>query len=165
MDGIYLLLGSNLGNKEENLRIASSHLVAKAGKIIKPSAIYETSAWGETDQPVFLNQVIEIQTSLSPIGLLAALQDIEVEMGRIRLGHWKERIIDIDILYYHQQIIRSQRLTIPHPEMQNRRFTLVPLCEIAPEFMHPVLKKSNVALLAACKDTLNVERMSERLKD
>ena len=154
-EGIYLLLGSNMGDKRQQLTTAIDKISIE-NKIITKSAIYETSAWGNTNQPSFYNQVIRINTSLNPQELLAHLLSIELQMGRIRKEKWGQRVIDIDIIYYNDQIISSHQLSIPHPEIQNRKFTLIPLVEIAPRFEHPLLKKNQKELLGLCKDTLEV---------
>lgn len=154
-EGIYLLLGSNLGDKRQQLATAIQK-ISRNNHILKQSNIYETAAWGNTNQPSFYNQVIQINTSFEPISLLTHLLNIEGEMGRVRKKKWGERIIDIDILYFNDQIINTDPLIIPHPEIQNRRFTLVPLVEIAREFTHPLSKKNQEELLETCQDTLKV---------
>lgn len=159
MKGKYLLLGTNLGNREKNLSSAIVEIRKYLGEILQKSSIYESEAWGFRDQPSFLNQVIRIKTSLSPEELLAGIAGIEEDMGRIRYEKWKERLIDIDILYYEDEIINQDQLVIPHPEIQNRNFTLVPLCEISGSGIHPVLKKTNLELLQASKDPLKVNKV------
>ena len=156
-DDVFLLLGTNLGNKAANLESARQHISDYAGKISKLSKIYETAAWGKTDQPSFFNQVIKIQTALAPLDLLGEIHKIERSMGRIRFEKWGERIIDIDILFYGNQTFEHTELQIPHPELQNRRFTLEPLVEIAPDFNHPIFDKTIKILLAECPDKLKVE--------
>ena len=160
----YLLLGSNIGNRGANLRTALVALSA-IGKITKESSIYETAAWGKTDQPPFYNQVVEIQTTVRAHELLAELLGIEVRMGRIRTSKWGERTIDIDILFYGEEIIEAPQLTIPHPQLQFRRFTLAPLNEIAPALKHPKLKTSIYDLLTNCPDVLPVEIVAKRVSD
>ncbi|WP_422359489.1 2-amino-4-hydroxy-6-hydroxymethyldihydropteridine diphosphokinase [Reichenbachiella sp.] len=159
MSQCYLLLGTNIGDKKHNLLQARELITARIGEITKPSAIYQTSAWGKEDQDDFLNQVLEVETDLSPEHLLSVGLDIEKELGRIRYEHWGERLIDIDILYYEDQVITSQRLTVPHPEIQNRKFTLVPLVELAPDHKHPKMKQTNKDLLEACNDPLEVVKI------
>ena len=162
MQGIYLLLGTNLGNRESNLARAKS-LAAKAGiEILRESAIYETAAWGIEDQPGFLNQVVAVATTLEPELLLEKLLSIEQEMGRIRERKWGQRLIDLDILYYHNRMIETKDLQVPHPGIPNRRFTLVPLAEMAAEEWHPVLQKSHRQLLEECQDKLKVKRLDSR---
>jgi len=161
MTGIYLLLGTNLGNKVKNLEKVIELLVANRVAIRKESSIYETAAWGIEDQPSFLNQVIEIETSRAPEKLLELLQEIELKMGRVRKVKWGERLIDIDILYYGDTIVDQEELKIPHPEIQNRRFTLAPLVELSPELIHPVLKKRQEVLLEECEDSLDVSVLTD----
>jgi len=155
MDGdILLLLGSNLGNRLSNLKEARRQL----GTVVASSSIYETAAWGNPNQGSFLNQVVEIDTDLSPEDLLKKIKDIEITMGRHRIEKWGPRIIDIDILFYNDTSINTPDLIIPHPEIQNRRFTLVPLLELT-NMVHPVLKKTIGQLLEECKDPLPVTRL------
>jgi 2-amino-4-hydroxy-6-hydroxymethyldihydropteridine diphosphokinase len=155
---LYVLLGTNLGEREQNLKLAREKIQEKIGIISSQSSIYETSAWGKTDQPNFLNQVILIKTFLEPSEILSKTQAIEIEFGRIKNQHWGERIIDIDILYYSKKIVNTENLKIPHQFIQDRRFTLEPLVEIAPNFIHPVLRKKNLELLEGCVDNCEVWR-------
>jgi len=152
--GIYLLLGSNLGDRLRNLSDAAGRI----GSVLKRSSVYKTAAWGNTQQPDFFNQAIEVKSELSPHRLLESLQRIEKDMGRLRIEKWGPRIIDIDILFYKDTIVTSGDLTITHPELQNRRFALEPLAEIT-NVIHPVLKKTVSQLLRECKDTLAVTRL------
>jgi 2-amino-4-hydroxy-6-hydroxymethyldihydropteridine diphosphokinase len=152
----YLLLGSNLGDRQQNLSVALQRLSQEAGTIVQTSSVYETSAWGVTNQPDFRNQVLLLETVLEPMQLLRRINQIELEMGRNRQVRWESRIIDIDILYYNDLVLLSDDLVIPHPSMTERRFTLVPLVQIAPEFIHPVLQISNRELLENCPDHLPV---------
>ena len=163
--GIYLLLGSNLGDRREKLSEACELISKFAGEIICYSEIYETEAWGKTSQPAFLNQVIEINSELSPRQLLNTLQQTEDKLGRIRREKWGERIIDIDILYYSDLIFNDENLRIPHPEIASRKFTLVPLNEIAKDFINPDLKKSNAQLLEECNDELIVSTLKLSIAD
>ncbi|AFK03160.1 2-amino-4-hydroxy-6-hydroxymethyldihydropteridin epyrophosphokinase [Emticicia oligotrophica DSM 17448] len=156
---VFLGLGSNLGNREENLRNAIIRIRDIIGAITQESGIYETVAWGLTDQNAFLNQVIAIETSYSPIAVLHLILRIEREMGRIREVKWGARIIDIDILYYDDEMILTENLSIPHPFIQERKFVLVPLCEISPENIHPILKQTNHQLLLACQDSGEVNKV------
>jgi 2-amino-4-hydroxy-6-hydroxymethyldihydropteridine diphosphokinase len=153
-----ILLGTNLGDKILMLDLAKKSIQNKIGEIINSSSIYETAAWGNTNQPSFLNCVIEIKTDLSPFQLLTSLLTIEGDMGRIRDEKWAPRTIDLDILYYNKEIVSTDNLIIPHPQIQNRRFTLVPLCEILSDFIHPVLGISNRALLSICDDNSDVAK-------
>ena len=158
MQGIYILLGTNLGDREENLAQAKHLAVREGVRLLAESAIYETAAWGIEDQPGFLNQVIKVETSLSPEALLETLLSIEAEMGRVRKVKWGERLIDLDILYYHDEVIDSEDLSVPHPGIPDRRFTLVPLVELAADEVHPTLNKTQSQLLEICPDELEVKR-------
>ncbi len=152
----YLLLGSNIQNPFIQLEKAKGRIIQMLGPIEKYSLIYLTDAWGNTNQPPFLNQVIVVRSTLMPEKILVYTQQIEFEMGRKREAKWGERIIDIDLLYADNLVVGLPQLTIPHPEIQNRKFTLVPLCEIAPNLRHPLLKKTNLEMLAGCNDLLRV---------
>jgi 2-amino-4-hydroxy-6-hydroxymethyldihydropteridine diphosphokinase len=132
-----------------------------AGIISAESKVYETAAWGNTNQSSFLNKVIRISTPHSPEALLNILLEAELKLGRIRDEKWGPRTIDLDILYYNNEIIKSAILTIPHPEIGNRRFTLVPLCDIAAEYIHPIVKKNNNELLNQCSDQSEVKLFSQ----
>ncbi|MEJ5996347.1 2-amino-4-hydroxy-6-hydroxymethyldihydropteridine diphosphokinase [Pedobacter sp. Du54] len=152
----YLLLGSNLGKREKCIADAVDLLAERVGEIVKISSIYETAAWGKTDQPSFLNIAIEIETVLNPFQLLEMALKIEADLGRIRYEKWGSRLIDIDIILYGDRIIEAEKLKIPHPEMQHRKFVLLPLAEIAPTLIHPVLKQSISELLLNLDDNLAV---------
>lgn len=155
-NGIFLLLGTNQGDRSRNLTAAKQLIEERAGKIVRFSSVYRTAAWGNHDQPEFYNQAIDVSTGLSPQQLLTHILEIELELGRRRLEKWGPRIIDIDILFFHQQVINDSNLTVPHPRMPERRFALAPLAEIAPTFHHPVLHKDVSTLLHECKDPLPV---------
>lgn len=157
MDGIYLLLGTNLGDKFLNLQKSKMGIEGLMGSIIKQSSVYKTAAWGVEDQNLFLNQVIKIQSELSPHQILDKIFQVEKSMGRVREGKWKERVIDIDLLYYYNQIIQTRELQVPHRELHNRNFTLAPLVEIAPSEIHPVFQKTQRELYELCSDKLVVE--------
>lgn len=156
MPNLYLLLGGNLGDRTLYLSQACERIAAQVGPITQSSSLYETAAWGKTDQPAFLNQVLEVQTTLSPEQVLQTINQIEQDLGRIRHEHWGARVIDIDILFYDELVLQSQRLTIPHPQLHLRRFTLLPLGEIAPHMQHPVLHMQVTQLLQNCSDELPV---------
>lgn len=152
--GIFLLLGTNLGDRLQNLKTAVTLLEQNELFVTDYSSIYESAPWGESDQPWFLNVVIRVDTLYSPEQLLECCLETEIKMGRKRHKKWGERIIDIDLLYYDNIILQNEKLTIPHPGIPVRRFTLMPLCEIAPEEMHPVLSQTNKHLLTICPDEL-----------
>lgn len=155
----YLLLGSNLGNREQYLSNAIDAINKNVGSIYLKSSIYETEAWGKTDQPGFLNLAIAIETRLTPIQLLESVLHIEADLGRVRHEKWGARMIDIDIIFYEDQIVNDENiLIIPHPEMQNRKFVLEPLAEIAPNFIHPIFKRSILQMLKTLCDPLAVEK-------
>lgn len=150
-------LGGNVGNRLKNIALAQHLIEKQLGVIDKYSNIYETAAWGNTDQPAFLNQAILIKTPFTPLQTLHIVLQIEKQMGRFREIKWAPRIIDIDILLYNQTIINKPQLQIPHPFMHERRFVLKPLAEIMPNTQHPTFKKSFRDLLTTCQDSLSVE--------
>jgi len=159
MNKAYLLIGGNMGDRNKNLNEAIDFIARECGSVIKSSSIYETAAWGKTDQPDFLNQCLLIQTSLSAPDLMKQLLKIEEKMGRKRKEKNDPRIIDIDILFFNDEVLQTEFLTLPHPQVQNRRFALVPLKEIAPNLVHPVFKKSMSKLLDECPDKLEVKKL------
>ncbi len=154
---LYILLGANLGDRLQTFAEARMLLFERVGPIVCQSALYETAPWGVTDQPSYLNQVLQLSTDLTPKMMLTQTQAIEQQLGRVRLEKWGSRIIDIDLLYYGQFILQSETLTLPHPLLHERRFTLVPLCEIAPDFLHPVLRQTNEQLLGKLADEGDVQ--------
>jgi 2-amino-4-hydroxy-6-hydroxymethyldihydropteridine diphosphokinase len=154
----YLLIGGNQGDRLARLTAARDHIKAAGGDIRHISAIYETAAWGKTDQPDFLNQALQVATSQDAPAWLLTLLGIEERMGRRREEKYGPRVIDIDILFFNNSIIHEPGLTIPHPEVQHRRFALTPLDEIAPFLIHPVLQKTIRQLLAECTDPLAVKQ-------
>lgn len=157
----FLLLGTNLGDRKKNLAIARNSIELMVGVIKKASSIYETAAWGKSDQPDFLNQAVEVETELSPKQVLKEILDVEKNMGRVRTSKWSERLIDIDILLYNDLVINSNELIVPHPQLPSRRFALAPLSEIAPQFVHPLLYVTIKALLEQCPDGLDVAVVGE----
>lgn len=152
----YLILGSNMGDRLENLTSASSLLSANDLTIVQQSQIYESEAWGKTDQENFLNQALEISTTLSPTDLLKRCNKIEDKLGRIRQEKWGPRMIDIDIAYYENLIIQVDELSIPQRDLENRKFALTVLSELSKDKQHPLLMRSNKELLQDCPDLLNV---------
>ena len=158
MNKTYLLLGSNIGDSQLQLSVAIKNIEQRIGAIIRHSRLYSTSAWGDTRQPDFLNQVIVVENALTPIETMQTILDIEKEMGRVRTLKNAPRIIDIDILFFNKMILDTLMLTLPHPEIQNRRFVLIPLNELAPNFNHPVLGVSVHQLLKICPDRLTVKK-------
>jgi len=145
----FLALGSNLGDREANLQIAVQHLEGEEIRVLRRSSLYETAPQELLDQPWFLNAVVEVETSLFPMQLLARVREIERQMGRRRITPKGPRNIDIDILFYGRSRIATPELEVPHPRIAQRRFVLEPLAEIAPEFRHPLTGKTASEMLAA----------------
>lgn len=160
MNKAYLLTGGNLGDREQYLATARSLINEQCGTIVRASSLYETAAWGKTDQPSFLNQALELDTDLNAKQLIRRILKIEKMMGRTRDEKYGPRLIDIDMLLFNNEKHNYPFLKIPHPEMQNRRFVLLPLAEIAPGIIHPVLNKTIIELLKECKDELPVKKYS-----
>jgi 2-amino-4-hydroxy-6-hydroxymethyldihydropteridine diphosphokinase len=156
---VYLLIGGNVGDSLLYLERAVTFLQTQCGKVVKISSFYETAPWGNTNQAPFLNQALELETSSDAPELMQGLLKIEEEMGRIREEKYGPRIIDLDILLFNDEIYNSSELTIPHKELQNRRFVLEPLAEIAPQLLHPVLKKNMLQLLVECRDVSAVKKI------
>ena len=155
-----MLLGSNLGERGAYLAKAVNYIAKEIVPVSHQSAVYETQSWGKKDAPDYLNQVVVIQTDLLPLVLLQDLLRIEQVMGRTREEKWGARIIDIDILFYGDDVINEVGLNVPHPELHNRRFTLEPLFELAPEMVHPVLNKKIKQLRNELNDDLTVKRIN-----
>jgi len=156
----YLLLGGNLGNREANLQLAVALLNEKVGEVLSVSALYETAAWGKTDQPAFLNQAVALRTSLTALEVLTQALAIEQDLGRVRIDKWGERLIDIDLILFGDEIIDiPDKLQVPHPHMQNRRFVMEPLAEIAPEVIHPILGQTMLSISKHINDPLTVKRL------
>lgn len=156
MNLAYIQLGSNLGDRLGYLQLAMKLINNKAGSIARESEIYESEAWGFEDQPDFLNILILIETTLSPRDLLNVLQEIEKQMGRTKIKKWSPRTIDIDILFYNQEIIDQPGLKIPHPFISERRFVLVPMNELNSGFIHPVSGRAIAEILSECIDSQKV---------
>lgn len=158
MVNVYLLLGSNLGDRAAYLQQAIQHIESRVGQLTIASGIYQTQSWGETDAPDYLNQVLLITTQLSARQVLNEILAIELQLGRERKEKWGSRTLDIDILFYGDEVINEPDLIVPHPQLHKRRFTLEPLAQIAPHFIHPVLQKSVGQLKNELTDTLDVKK-------
>ena len=158
MNKTYLLLGSNMNNPQRQLSIAIKNITQQIGTIIRKSKLYTTAAWGNNNQPDFLNQVIIVETKLPALETIKKILAIENKMGRVRTKKNAPRIIDIGILFFNKEIIAEKNLDVPHPQIENRRFVLVPLNELSPGFTHPVTRKTINKLLIDCTDTLDVKK-------
>lgn len=164
MNKVFLGIGTNLGEREDNLRRALQMIEEKIGAIFALSQVYETEPWGFETENLFLNMAVIAETKLSPSGLLGRILMTEAVLGRLREGRkYCSRLIDIDILFYDDQVIDLPELKIPHPRIPDRRFTLVPLCDLFPDFVHPVLKKTLAQLLKECKDKGKINLYKEKI--
>lgn len=161
MYDIYLLLGSNLGDRKAWLSTARIHIEKQLGKIISLSSLYETASWGKTNEPEYINQVIHLRSSMAAEEILKIIISIEKQLGRERKEKWGSRTIDIDILFYADQVVNEPDLIIPHPQLHLRRFTLAPLHELIPNFSHPLLEKSINELYCSLKDNLAVKKIKD----
>ena len=160
MNKVYLGLGANLGDRKRNLREAIEQIGEHIGKILNSSSVYETAPWGFDAETDFLNMATEVETELSPPDLLKRIFEIESKLGRERTqDRYSSRIIDIDILFYDDLIVDQKGLKIPHRLIHERRFVLAPLCEIAPDLVHPILKKSIRVLLEECRDRTKITKL------
>ncbi|MBR1513740.1 MAG: 2-amino-4-hydroxy-6-hydroxymethyldihydropteridine diphosphokinase [Bacteroidales bacterium] len=156
MEKCYVLFGSNMGDKEEIFVQACLLINNRCGTIADLSAAYESEPWGFVADEWFLNRVIVLETELDPEELLRRLLDIEARLGRVRYPGsegYTSRTADLDILYYGDRVIMTERLTVPHPRLQQRRFALLPMCDVAPMLVHPLLHMTQIELLQACPDT------------
>jgi 2-amino-4-hydroxy-6-hydroxymethyldihydropteridine diphosphokinase len=160
MNEVYLCLGGNLGEREKNLTQAIAMIAERVGQVLSVSSVYETASWGVSEQPNYLNQVLKIVTDLKAKEVLNTCLEIEKEIGRTRNIKWENRLIDIDMLFFNAEIIDTPELKIPHPFIQERKFVLVPMAQIAGQLKHPILNKTIVELLADCKDDLEVKRIN-----
>ena len=158
MNKTYLLLGSNIGNSKQQILTAIKNIMKQIGNVTRQSCLYATTAWGDTSQPDFLNQVIMVSTKLTALQTIVVILNIESDMGRVRTTKNAPRIIDIDILFFNKEIIDEKKLTVPHPQIENRSFVLIPLNELSPNFKHPVAHKTIYWLLQHCADTLDVKK-------
>ena len=158
MNTAYLLTGANISDREANLEKAAELIQQNCGEIIARSSIYETAAWGNRDQEAFYNQALQIRTAFTARQLMRKILKVEKQMGRERTVKYGPRSIDIDILFFNNEVHDYPLLRLPHPELPNRRFALVPLAELAPGLLHPVLNRSIASLLEACEDPLPVTR-------
>ena len=156
MNKAYILMGGNVGDVMTTLDQAINLLNKECGVVVQQSSLYQTAPWGKADQQNFLNQALQLETTLEAGGLMNHILQIEERLGRKRLEKYGPRIIDIDILLFNNSVIRQPRLTIPHPALHLRRFALVPLVEIAPDLVHPVLRSTMKELLLNCPDDLAV---------
>ena len=158
-----ILLGANLGDKKQMFAQVETHITDNIGYCIKKSALYSSKAWGFESDDLFYNQVLIVETEYSAHDTLLRCQAIENKCGRVRheQAGYESRTIDIDILYFNNDIIETDDLTIPHPLLHKRKFALVPLCEVLPEYIHPILLTSNKNLLANCEDEGLVEKVEE----
>tara|TARA_Y100000991_G_scaffold158316_1_gene120789 strand:+ start:50 stop:535 length:486 start_codon:yes stop_codon:yes gene_type:complete len=152
MNEVYLQLGSNIGDRLDNLDQSIKIITERIGNVLEKSSVYESTPWGVENQRNFLNQVIFVKSNFDPYTILDLVLQIEKDMGRIRIEKWGERIIDIDILFIDDLIIESENLCIPHEFIAKRKFVLQPMCEIAPGFIHPKLNKTISQLLEECID-------------
>lgn len=160
MNTIYILLGANLGEPLKQIKSACILLNEKIGRVIDSSSCYESEAWGVEDQPIFYNKVLCIETLLEAVECLHICQEIELKLGRVRDKKWGARVIDIDILYYNDAIIATESLIVPHPYLHLRNFTLFPLAEIAPDYIHPEFNRSNIQLMLDSEDKLLATKMT-----
>jgi 2-amino-4-hydroxy-6-hydroxymethyldihydropteridine diphosphokinase len=161
MRRVYLLLGSNMGDRKGHLAFAKNKIAQRAGKIVRVSSLYETAPWGVTHQDDYFNAALLIETAFTPLSLFSVLQKIEQEAGRTEPRKYAPRTLDIDLLFYGHEVIAAGGLDIPHPRLAARKFALLPLAEIAPHLVHPVLKKTIRRLLRECTDPLAVKKINE----
>jgi 2-amino-4-hydroxy-6-hydroxymethyldihydropteridine diphosphokinase len=160
MNKVFLGIGTNMGDRSANLKEAVAQIDEVLGRVIKTSSVYETEPWGFEAKEQFYNMVVEAETMQSPSRILGAILMIEAQLGRLRTEkRYSSRNIDIDILFFNDMVMNEEALTIPHPHLHNRKFVLVPLCEIAPAFIHPVMKMSVAELLNSCNDRSRINKI------
>lgn len=156
----YLLLGADLGDKKATFATAREQIAQCIGKVVNESSLYQSAPWGFESDTTFLNQVVEVETTLTPHQLLDSIQEIERKLGRVRSANgYESRLIDIDILFYDNLVLSTERLTIPHPLLHERMFTLEPLYELIPDFIHPILSKVIAELRASCADSSVISKV------
>jgi 2-amino-4-hydroxy-6-hydroxymethyldihydropteridine diphosphokinase len=161
MEKCYILFGSNMGDKSEIFEQACALINNRCGRIVAVSSAYESEPWGFEADEWFLNRLIVIETELAPDELMRQLLDIEAELGRVRhpeIEGYTSRVVDLDILYYGNRVMQTPMVTVPHPRLHLRRFALMPLCELIPDFVHPVLQQTQRELLEACLDAMEVRK-------
>ncbi|MBE9602743.1 2-amino-4-hydroxy-6-hydroxymethyldihydropteridine diphosphokinase [Pedobacter sp. MC2016-24] len=157
---VYLLLGSNLGDRRKLIDEAILEIGAQVGAVFQQSSFYETAAWGREDQPGFLNVAIGVVTAFNPMEVLEKVLRIEQDLGRVRLEKWGSRLIDIDLILFDDLIVdEGPVLQIPHPQMQHRKFVLEPLAELIPHYKHPLLQQTIQELLESLDDNLAVSKI------
>ncbi len=157
---VVLCIGGNLGDRLENLEETRDFIEFNIGDIVEASSIYESPAWGMEAAPEFLNQILVVKSTLNHLQLLNEIKELEEFYGRTRVaGKYTSREMDVDIIYFNEDVLEDEKITVPHPRLQERKFVLTPLAEVLPEFVHPVLKKSSVELLKDCQDTAMVKKV------
>jgi 2-amino-4-hydroxy-6-hydroxymethyldihydropteridine diphosphokinase len=162
MHQVFLSIGGNLGNKRANFDKVYTHIQNELGCIVLRSSVYETAPWGFDSEDPFWNQILVIETHLNPSEIIERIAKIDAVFGRKRISEgYSSREMDVDILYYDSEIINAENLTIPHPMLYKRLFVLVPLAEIAPDFVHPVLKLTSIEMLNNCQDNSEIRKLSE----
>ena len=159
MEEAYLLLGSNLGDSKKYIQDALNYINDEVGERTGLSSLYQTASWGKEDQPDFINQVVSVKTKLNPQQLLKNILVIETKLGRERRDKWGSRTIDIDLLFYGNHVIQEDNLVVPHPFLHQRRFTLMPLVELNPQFVHPVFNQTIKELYEKLEDNLSVIKL------
>jgi 2-amino-4-hydroxy-6-hydroxymethyldihydropteridine diphosphokinase len=162
MEKVYLCLGGNIGDTRNYLQNAVAMIGRRIGRVVSQSAVYQSEPWGFKAEEWFLNRVIVLETEMNPEPLLEALLEIERELGRVRhpeIQGYTSRTADLDILYYGNRIVLTDILTIPHPRLHQRRFALLPLCEVAPQLVHPAFNFTQTELLRRCHDFSEVRKI------
>ncbi len=159
MSSCHLHLGSNLGDREVQIARAIQMIEESIGPVICSSAMYETAAWGKVDENDFVNIALEVEHYLTPSQLLKTVNQIEDRLGRIRIEKWGARVIDIDIIFMEDTVVKTERLSIPHNLMHKRNFVLYPMVEIAPDFIHPIINETLTNILENCEDETRVDRI------